>query len=109
LTDDPLDLPRPVPPDCPWSIGRFREAGGDETPRFEADLLRDGVRVAVVSNGGTGGCHRYVPAVEGGWRAVREFEAYGESWGAALGIPWEPHDLLIYELIDAWFDRQQRR
>jgi len=33
-----------------------KNAGGEETPRFEASLYLDGKRVANVSNGGTGGC-----------------------------------------------------
>lgn len=44
---DPKDL---------YSIFAVKEAGGDETPRFEAKIAKAGRRVAVVSNDGQGGC-----------------------------------------------------
>ncbi len=100
------DAPLPIPDDCPYTLRRVRFAGGWETPRFEAHLLRDGVHVATVANGGTGSCHDYHPTLAGGWRAVREFEAYGEAWGAPLGIRHEPHDALIYELLEHWWSTQ---
>lgn len=37
----------------------FKEAGGEETLRFEASLYLDGEKAAVVANGGTGGAHIY--------------------------------------------------
>jgi len=40
-------------------LKNIKEAGGEETPRFEATLYLDGKKAAIVSNGGTGGCNCY--------------------------------------------------
>ncbi len=40
------------------TLKKLKTAGGDETPRFSAQLCVDGKVVADVSNGGTGGCNR---------------------------------------------------
>lgn len=42
-----------------WTLAKVKMAGGEETPRFEAMLVVDGVEVAHVSNGGTGGANRF--------------------------------------------------
>lgn len=107
MTDDLHDYaPRPVPADCPWRIASARFAGGDETPRFEVDLVRDdGVRI-VVSNAGEGGCHRYAPTLAGGWASIRAFERCAAEWGQAVGVRFEAEDALVYELIDLWLQQQ---
>lgn len=42
-----------------FSLKGLKEAGGEETRRFETKLLLDGKVVATVSNGGTGGSNSY--------------------------------------------------
>ncbi len=71
-----------------------REAGGDETLRFEAIVTLHGRRVFSVSNGGEGGAHRYgglgphpdAASAERGWAtsqaAIRAFEQYAAGWNA---------------------------
>ncbi len=92
----------------PHSLAAVRIAGGDETIRFEARLLRDGQPVAVVSNSGTGGCHAYRPLDLDGWAAFREFERYATAWGETHVPPvrFESNDRIVHELIDAWWGGQ---
>ena len=92
----------------PYSLARVRVAGGDETLRFEAWLLCDGQPIAVVSNGGDGGCHMYRPLDREGWSAIRRFEEYATSWGEEQtpAVRFEPNDAVVYALIDAWWDGQ---
>jgi len=47
--------PTPLPERI--TLKGVKEAGGEETPRFEAKMCLDGEVVAHVSNGGIGGCH----------------------------------------------------
>ena len=42
-----------------FQIKGLKTAGGDETLRFEVSLYFRSKRVAIVSNGGTGGCHSW--------------------------------------------------
>ena len=44
-----------------YSIKGFKEAGGDETVRFEAIICKDGKAFATVCNGGCGGPNDYSP------------------------------------------------
>jgi len=76
----------------------LREAGGEETSRFEATLVREGVDVALVSNGGTGGSHlyRWIDGVE-----QDRFEQAATEWNAAgefAGL--EDGDQLVNRFIE---------
>ena len=42
-----------------FQIKGLKTAGGEETLRFEVSLYFGAKRVATVSNGGTGGCHKW--------------------------------------------------
>jgi uncharacterized protein YxeA len=42
-----------------YELKCYKEAGGEETVRFEAKLYKDGIYIALVSNGGYGGCNEY--------------------------------------------------
>jgi hypothetical protein len=54
----------------------YKEAGGEETTRFEAKLHLNGSKKAacVVSNGGTGGCHSYYWV--DGYKMEKKFTEY---------------------------------
>ena len=90
--------PKPLP--CRVTLKNVKEAGGEETPRFEASLYLDGKRVATVSNGGTGGCNSYHWA-DGRWDTPNQkvcnqiAEDYlGETYREAL-------DMLVYSIMDS--------
>ena len=84
-------------------LGRFalkglKEAGGEETRRFEAHLALDGKVVAGVSNGGTGGCNMYR------WN-LRELEirvnGLADEWDRLIGgFGFEQLDALVEALIE---------
>ena len=80
-------------------------AGGDETPRFEAFLYLDGVKAAMVSNGGTGGCNHYHWFI-GGMR--EQFAAYAKAQNPTQKF--EVEDSIIYKLMDdAAFAKKLKR
>ncbi|MBO3085175.1 hypothetical protein [Cellulomonas fengjieae] len=107
MTDDYEIRPRPIPADCPWSVGRVRFAGGDETARFEADLLRRGVKMAKSPMAAPAAATTsLLPSLVDGWVAIREFERYAEAWGAEVGVRFEPNDALIHELLERWWSTQ---
>ncbi|NTW39977.1 MAG: hypothetical protein HGA44_08805 [Cellulomonadaceae bacterium] len=91
----------PAPPYNGYALTKVRTAGGDETLRFEAVLVRDGRPVAHVSNGGEGGPHRWSPVDAGGWSAIDRFNGYARAWNAGselAGI--EDGDQLINRLLE---------
>lgn len=68
-----------------YGLMTYRQAGGDETVRFEAILTRNGDRIATVANGGTGGCHDYRPVGEdyAAYRAaMSDLAAFATAWNA---------------------------
>lgn len=90
--------PKPLPSRI--TLKNLREAGGEETPRFEASLYLDGKKVATVSNGGTGGCNSY-HWEDGRWDTPTQKvcnqiaeEHLGETYNEAL-------DMLVYNIMDA--------
>lgn len=60
-----------------YELKGIKEAGGDETPRFEASIYCDGVKIAVVSNGGHGGCCDYYFTPR---EAEAAFQAHCKAW-----------------------------
>lgn len=64
-----------------YRLKNYHEAGGDETVRFEAILTKDGKDIAVVSNDGYGGSHRY-DTFAGMTGALKEFEEFAKQWRA---------------------------
>lgn len=73
-------------------LKNIREAGGEETPRFEATVYVDGKRRGIVANGGTGGCCNWSDE-----RLRREVAEYARANGYD---GFEPEDGLIYRLLD---------
>jgi hypothetical protein len=88
-----------------YSVTEVRTAGGDETWRFEARLLLDGQVIAVVSNGGEGGCHSYRPTDPSPRAARAAFERFATACRGPDG-GFEDGDALIYRLLERWFDAQ---
>lgn len=87
-----------------YALTSFKEAGGDETLRFEAFITLNGKKVMHVSNGGTGGSHMYRAVADdyAAFRAARDaFETFAKTWNADsefAGI--EDGDALVYRLIE---------
>lgn len=94
-----------------YEVRGFKLAGGDETPRFEASLYRDGKRIGTVHNEGCGGPHGYYFDS----REEREaFFAWTKAWGLKSGNDFEPEDAWVYEQLEAheerqWLLRQSRK
>lgn len=89
-----------------YAITSVREAGGEETPRFEAVVTLHDHKVLHVSNGGTGGSHSWQP-VTGDWGAFRAalgaFEAYAIGWNAASEFAgYRDGDQLVNRLADVY-------
>ncbi|MBD8059012.1 hypothetical protein IC607_08530 [Cellulomonas sp. JH27-2] len=87
-----------------YSVSHLREAGGEETLRFDAFVCLHGQRVMYVYNAGTGGSHVYQPVNED-WGtfsdALAAFEAYAADWNAGTeyaGL--EDHDQLVNRLVE---------
>ena len=68
-----------------YRLKSFKEAGGEETLRFEAVLTKDGKDVLTVSNDGHGGAHRY--AYDRTKDGFDEFVAFAEQWEQESGYP----------------------
>ena len=64
--------------DC-YSISGYKEAGGEETIRFQANLLKNGKKVAVISNSGIGGPNDY-HHVEGARGEIQAFHDACKQW-----------------------------
>lgn len=89
-----------------YELRAIKEAGGDETPRFDAKLLRDGKVIAVVSNEGCGGCNRYDYLDRG---AEAPFQKFAAEWGRERGYNSEPDDMWVYAQMDAAEERRTLR
>jgi hypothetical protein len=78
----------------------IKEAGGEETPRFEAVLWLDGVKAAVVSNDGRGGSNRYHWFDQEFGRSLmrEEFAIYAKE--QLPNEKFEVEDQIIYGLLD---------
>lgn len=95
-----------------FSISAFKQAGGEETMRFECQLLYQGLPIAHVSNSGRGGCHHWHknPKVNSKlWETFKSFciEAFPDS-----GFEQEDHliDSLIEEIEEKkWLERNSKK
>lgn len=89
-----------------YHLTHVREAGGNETLRFDAVLRHSGAPVAYVYNAGEGGSHVYQPAEPTVARAefengLAEFERFAAYWSAGsefAGI--EDGDQLVTRLLE---------
>lgn len=82
-----------------YRLAKVREAGGDETVRFEATLTHRGRPIAIVANGGTGGGHDWAPLGDS-WDDVRAFWNYAVAWNAGTELAGiEDSDQLINRLL----------
>jgi hypothetical protein len=102
-----------APPNAPYggyAITRLREAGGDETTRFEATLTHHGQPIARVSNGGTGGSHTYRALRADGWAAIDAFGQYAQGWNLESPYSgWCDDDQLVDRLISVARLNRMRR
>jgi hypothetical protein len=89
----------------------LREAGGQETRRFDAILTHHGRPAVYVWNGGEGGANRYEPHDRTGVHDdVREFEEFASRWNAGsefAGIM--DGDALVDRLIEVALLNRSRR
>lgn len=77
-----------------YDLTAIKEAGGEETPRFEAKITKNGLAIATVSNDGNGGCNRY-------YFDDRAEEAPFEAWIAANHpAKFEASDAWVYRCLD---------
>ncbi|HAV29182.1 MAG TPA: hypothetical protein DCW93_04590 [Saprospirales bacterium] len=74
-----------------YELKAYKEAGGEETIRFEAKLYKNGKHIAMVSNGGYGGCNDY-HHVGDNRENLTEFDADVKRWAIHYGDknPFEP-------------------
>ncbi len=101
-----------IEPYAGYAVTNLKEAGGEESSRFEGIVTLHGRRVMHVSNGGEGGSHRYQP-VGDDWSAFRHalaaFERYATEWnhaGEFAGI--EDGDQLINRLAEVYVLNRKR-
>ena len=74
------------------------------SPAFECDLLLDGKVIAVVSNDGRGGCHRWGPPRGGDFGTMRALQGQIESKARNDGASdFEAADIIVSAFVDgAW-------
>ena len=63
-----------------YEVKAYKQAGGEETPRFEASLYHKGKKVAIVSNDGHGGCNNYYPIGGNTHDVITEFQLMAREW-----------------------------
>lgn len=87
----PKDDPSPMDK---WSIRAYvaDRRRSEETEAFSADILLDGKKVLVASNGGTGGCNLY----RGDGAIEQRLEMDARAWARQFGCE------LKYEAADIW-------
>lgn len=93
-------IPQPVLDDSKimdaYTIKGIREAGGEETRRFEATIYKDGKKFAHVSNGGCGGCNDYHTFPPFKHSDLTEFLNSAKQWFEHYGVkPFESDDMWV--------------
>lgn len=83
-----------------YELKAFKDAGGEETMRFEAKLYKNGKLIGIASNDGCGGCNRYYHTGKGTPQDIAEFINNSKQWAIAHGEenPFEADSSWIY-----WF------
>jgi len=87
-----------------YAVSHVREAGGEETLRFDAFVCLHRQKVMHVYNAGTGGSHVYQPVNER-WETFRDalaaFEAYAANWNAGTRFAsLEDRDQFVNRLVE---------
>jgi len=77
-----------------YELKSYKEAGGEETIRFEAKLHKNGKLIAIVSNGGFGASNDYYPTMKGTWEDIIEYNETVKQWAIHYGDekPFEPEN-----------------
>jgi hypothetical protein len=80
-----------------YELKSYKEAGGEETVRFEAKLCYNGKQIAIVSNGGFGGCNAYHPTKGATWHHIEAYYEAVKQWAIHYGDenPFEPESSWI--------------
>jgi hypothetical protein len=79
-----------------YTIKKIKEAGGEETRRFEAVIYKDGKEFAHVSNSGCGGCNSYYPLNQFTFADLNEFYETAKKWFEYHAPkPFEPEDMWV--------------
>lgn len=87
-----------------FEIKGWKVAGGEETPRFEASIYKDGSKVGIVYNEGCGGCNFYRFTNPADSDA---FDNFCHEWGVATNEPLtEITDAWVYTEMDKWENRK---
>ena len=68
-----------------YELKAYKEAGGEETIRFEAKLYKNGKPLALVSNGGYGGCDDYYPIGKATHKDIEQFREDAKAWAIHYG------------------------
>lgn len=68
-----------------YELKSYKEAGGEETVRFEAKLYKNGKQIAIVSNGGHGGCNDYYPVGSANRKTIDKFHQDATKWSNYYG------------------------
>lgn len=95
----PKDVPLPIDR---WGVQRYKESGGNETTRFEADVTLLGSKALLAYNGGNGGCNSYEPY----YGASREL--YSQLEKDVLDSIRAVGGDQTFEVVDMWLEWKAR-
>lgn len=86
-----------------YELKKIKQAGGEETPRFEAQIFADGKKIGIVYNEGCGGCcfYRFDKQEEG-----KLFDEFIADWAVKNNEDFEPNDMWVYARMD---DEEEKR
>lgn len=93
-----------------YELKAVKMAGGDETPRFEAKIYKDGKQIATVYNEGCGGCNGYI--FQGGRNCPEEtaFHAFAQNWCKDNNHETsEPDDMWVFDGLDTLEENKKLR
>lgn len=84
-----------------YTVTAIKLAGGEETPRFQANIYKDGKKIGYVYNEGCGGCCFFRFFIE---NDEKEFLTFIEDWAKAKLASCKPEDKILYtmEESDTW-------
>ena len=90
-----------------YGLKAIKLAGGDETPRFEAKIARDGKVFAIVHNEGCGGENFYTFLDEAHTLTPpKDFDDFIKQWGIDHKENGEIMDIWVYTELDKHDERK---
>lgn len=120
VSDVPAPRDEPSPMDR-WGLKAYKEAGGDETPRYEATVTFDGRPALRASNTGIGGPDQfdrlYTSTPDVLEQFLRDVRAWAESFGAkppvfepeASWVEWKHYHQPAGVTARAYWEEQEKR